>query len=149
MCSIFYVSCCLVFTSLYLHIVIDSEMRDISDKPFRFVRPAYHPTISPLASIFHPSIHPSPHAVLPTNRLRNQFGVVKHKKRRSALLQLRPVLFPRGVWGSSWPSSISGPRLWRIAWQIIWYGSCSCFIGVVRFVVGLADRNAGKRLIGC
>lgn len=31
-------------------------MRDISDKPFRFVEAAYQPTIRPLAFIFH---HPS------------------------------------------------------------------------------------------
>lgn len=43
-------------------------MRDISDKPFRFVRPAYQPAISPLPSIFFfffiQSIQPSPHSVL-------------------------------------------------------------------------------------
>lgn len=54
-------------------------MRDISDKPFRFVRPAYQPAISLLASIFFfffliQSIQPSPHSVLSTDRLRNQFG---------------------------------------------------------------------------
>lgn len=89
---------CLVFSSLHLHIVIDSEMRDISDKPFRFVRPAYQPAISPLASIFYPSIQPSPHSVLSTDRPRNQFGVVKHKKSRNLPFHPRQVtaLSPRG-----------------------------------------------------
>ncbi len=55
---------CLVFTSLHLHIVIDSEMGDISDKPFRFVRPAYQLSISPLLPTSHPSTRPSSNGVL-------------------------------------------------------------------------------------
>lgn len=44
--------CFSAFSAFHLTIVIDSKMRDISDKPFKFVRPAYRLRIRPSEVLF-------------------------------------------------------------------------------------------------
>lgn len=107
-------------------------MRNISDKPFRFVRPPYRLPITPPASISLSS-HPAPHLAVyfpPAQK-----SIWSHKGAEEQELAL-----PRGMTRSARgvAAQLGGKHIGVELWGIMWYSLCS---GLIWSLVWTSDRT--------